>query len=296
VQIVGKVRTTQAPWVNHGWHSTLYVSSRGLATSLIPDAAGPFSMEFDFRRHELRITCASGDGAVLALRSESVASFYNRFRTLLGSLGISPSFSARPNEVPDPIPFGEDEAHHTYVPEDAHRFWQALLCVEEVFQEFRSQFVGKASPVHFFWGSFDLAVSRFSGRPAPEHPGHVPGLSDAITREAYSHEVSSCGFWPGNEMLPEAAFYSYVYPTPPGFEDANVSPIEARFHPQLREFVLRYEDVRRTPFPRDTLLRFLQSTYDAAANLGGWDRKSLEESPYLEPVRRNHVAKMPKAA
>lgn len=285
IQIVGKVRTTKVPWTNHSWNSTLYVTSKGLTTSLIPDGPRSFSLDFDFIQHQLQILTSDGDARVLHLKNESVASFYDRFNNLMSNLGITFHFSARPDEVPDPIPFHADEVHHTYNKEQAYRFWQTLVRVEQVLHEFRSLFVGKCSPVHFFWGSLDLAVTRFSGRRAPEHPGHIPNLSDDVVKEAYSHEVSSCGFWPGNELIPYPAFYSYAYPQPAEFEKLEVPVSGAFFHPVLREFILPYEDVRTSSNPKLKLFLFLQSTYENAANLGRWDRDLLEDSPFLKRLQ-----------
>jgi hypothetical protein len=215
-----------------------------------------------------------------------VASFHARVSHLLAKNGLDLPMPVSPNEVTEAIPFAQDETHRTYDPEAAHRFWRALTRADQVMKLFRSYFVGKSSPVHFFWGSFDLAVTRFSGRRAPPHPGGFPNLPDEVAREAYSHEVSSCGFWPGNDMYPQAAFYSYAYPMPPGFEKARVAPAEASFHPQLREFLLPYDVVRSSRSPSDRVLDFFQSTYEAAAQLGDWDRDALERSPWLEIVRK----------
>jgi hypothetical protein len=288
-QIVGKIRLSKTPWLNHSWHATLYVTERGLTTSVIHDTQAPgrsFSIQFDFISHVLRIDRSDGGPTVLPLVSESVASFNSRLTGALRDSGIETAIAGKPNELPDALPFSEDQIHCTYVPASANCFWRVLLQSDRVMKLFRSFFEGKASPVHFFWGSFDLAVTRFSGRRAPEHPGGVPHLPDLVTREAYSHEVSSCGFWPGNEQFPGAAFYSYAYPMPEGFESAQSSVAgNAYFHGILREFILPYESVVASPNPDELILGFFQSTYEAAANLGHWDRASLEETLYLKILR-----------
>jgi hypothetical protein len=285
VQIIGKVRLAKSPWVNHGWHSTLYVTERGLTTSAIHDGDEAFSLELDFISHELRIQRSDGARARVPLASEPVAAFYRRCLDALARAGVQVRISGRPNELADALPFAEDRIHGVYVPEDAHRFWRALLQADRVLKGFRARYPGKTSPVHFFWGAMDLAVTRFSGRRAPEHPGGIPHLPDLVTREAYSHEVSSCGFWPGDERLPEAAFYAYAYPKPEGYERAAV-PGGAYFHAGLREFILPYATVRSSPDPDRLLLEFFQGTYDAAARLGGWDSEALKPSPYLEQLRK----------
>jgi hypothetical protein len=274
-QIVGKVRLALTPWLNHGWHVPLYVTSRGLGTSPIPVDGEMLEMEFDFIGHRLVCHTSRGAERVLALAPQSVADFYGRLTRLLAELGIDVSINQMPNEVPDPILFSQDCFHASYVPQAAHRFWRALVQVDRVFKLFRSGFLGKASPVHFFWGSLDLAVTRFSGRPAPPHPGGVPGLPDAITREAYSHEVSSAGFWAGSDAFPQPAFYSYAYPEPPGFRDRSVT-VGASFNTALGEFILPYDVVRAAPSPDALLLDFLSTAYAAAADCGNWDRAMLE--------------------
>ena len=276
-QIVGKIRLALGPWINHSWGVTLYVTSRGLTTSLIPYGTRAFEIEFDFIRHQLCITTSEGAERAIKLQPESVASFYRQVMSKLRELAIEVHIGMKPNETLEAIPFDRDEKHAAYDPEYANRFWRALLQADRVFKEFRSRFCGKCSPVHFFWGSFDLAVTRFSGRPAPPHPGGIPHLPDAITREAYSQEVSSLGFWPGNDQIPTALFYSYAYPSPDGFADAKIKPAAASFHPQLREFVLPYDDVRRAESPDDAVLEFAQTTYDAASTLARWDRAAFEE-------------------
>jgi hypothetical protein len=277
VQIVGKIRLTLTPWMIHSWHATMYVTARGLSTSLIPYRQLAFEIEFDFIDHVLFIRTDRGEIRRIPLQAQSVAAFYRALFAALADLGIDVTIHGRPNEVPDPIPFALDEVHAAYDPRYAQRYWRVLLQTERVFQQFRTGFLGKSSPVHLFWGSFDLAVTRFSGRPAaPKHPGGIPNLPDRVTREAYSHEVSSAGFWPGGGPVDYAAFYSYAYPTPPGFSDRIVRPKEAFFSKEAGEFLLPYEAVRTAPDPEETLLKFLQTTYEAAAETADWDRASLE--------------------
>jgi hypothetical protein len=275
-QIVGKIRLAQSPWTNHAWHVPLYVTARGLGTSPIPFEDRMFELDFDFIAHQLRISVSDGGTRSVALKPRSVADFYRELFHHLDELGIRVRIHGRPNEVQDAIPFDQDETHAAYDPEYANRFWRVLVQADRVFKQFRAGFIAKASPVHFFWGSFDLAATRFSGAPAPEHPGGVPNCPDWVTREAYSHEVSSCGFWPGGEAAPYPLFYSYAYPQPDGFAHAPVQPREARFDAALGEFVLPYEAVRASDAPDAALLAFLQSTYDAAATLGHWNRPALE--------------------
>ena len=272
-QIVGKVRLALSPNINHWWGVPLYVNSFGLTTSAIPYAGGNFEAQFDFIHHQLVIRTSNDAILTLALAPRSVADFYREFMAALASLGIAVKIWKMSVEIPDPIPFDKDTKHATYVPEYANRFWRILARCDAVFNEFRAGFIGKSSPVHFFWGSFDLAVTRFSGRRAPEREG-----ADSITREAYSHEVISAGFWPGGGDIKGAAFYAYAAPEPPGFAKSPVRPAEAFYHPQLKEFILMYDDVRRAASPRDTLLAFLQSTYDGAADLAKWNRKELERA------------------
>lgn len=281
-QIVGKIRLSKEPWANHSWFSTLYVTARGLGTSAISDGDRNFSIEFDFLNHRLVFQVSDGRSMEIPLQSEDVATFYRRIMGVLSELGIETCFSAIPNELENAIPFSADTDHRVYNRERAAAFWQALVPVNNVLKLFRSRFLGKCSPVHFFWGSFDLAVSRFSGRAAPVHPGGVPHLSDRVTREAYSHEVSSLGFWPGNAAYPQAAFYSYVYPAPERFSSASIKGPGAFFHPKLREFLMPYEEVRDSSDPAEAILDFAQSTYEAAAELGRWDRHALEDSPFRE--------------
>ncbi len=275
-QIVGKIRLAQSPWTNHSWHVPLYVTARGFATSPIPYGTRTFKLTFDFVDQRLRIDAGERDGAEIALVPRSVADFYHELFARLTGLGIEIRIRTLPCKIPDAIPFEHDHEHASYNGEQATRFWRALVQADRVFKGFRAGFIGKASPVHFFWGSFDLAVTRFSGRRAPAHPGGVPNLPDWVAREAYSHEVSSCGFWPGGEALPEAVFYSYAYPEPANFRGATVRPAAAHYTSALGEFVLQYEEVRRAPDRDAALLDFLQSSYEAAADLGGWDRAALE--------------------
>jgi hypothetical protein len=284
-QIVGKIRLSKSRWINHAWHSTLYVTSRGLTSSVIHDIDLSFSIDFDFIEHSLIIQCSNGGLTAVPLLEEPVASFHDRCFQALAGLGISAEIHERPNEVFDAIPFPNDRIHHTYQPDQAHRYWRMLLQGDRLMKRFRSDFVGKVSPVHFFWGSNDLAVTRFSGRRAPEHPGGIPNLPDLITKEAYSHEVSSCGFWPGSDQYPYPAFYSYAYPTPATFNEAKSLPKSAFFHDKLREFILPYEEVRLSKNPDHDVLSFFQSTYEAAADLGKWDRAALEESPFLKQLQ-----------
>ena len=277
-QIVGKVRLVQSPWVNHSWHVTMYVTSRGLTTSPIPYGTRTFEMEFDFIAHQLTIRTGEGQAHHISLEPQSVATFYARLMAALDTLDLHVKIHARPNEVPEAIPFAQDTIHRSYDRAYAERFWRVLVQADRVLKIFRSRFAGKNSPVHFFWGAADLAVTRFSGRTAPEHPGGIPNLPDRITREAYSHEVSSCGFWAGGGPIPYPAFYSYAYPEPPGFANAPVRPARAFYSQDYREFILPYDEVRLAASPDDTLLEFLQTTYEAAANLAAWDRAALERA------------------
>jgi Family of unknown function (DUF5996) len=270
-QIVGKVRLKLCPPVNHFWNVTFYLTARGMTTSAMPFQRGTVEVRFDFIGHKLFIETSEGRVVAIALTRQSVAEFYEKFMAALAELGVAVKIWTTPCEIPDPVPFEQDQAHSAYDPESAHKFWRILVWVDQVLKEFRSGFLGKASPVHFFWGSFDLAVTRFSGRRAPERPE-----ADAITREAYSHEVSSAGFWPGGGDIPAPAFYSYAAPEPPGFAQMPIRPQAAYYHPLMKEFLLMYDDVRTADSPKTALMEFLQSTYDAAAEIGHWDRKSLE--------------------
>jgi hypothetical protein len=278
-QIVGKIRLARSPWLNHSWHVTLYVTARGLSTSPIPDGTRIFEIEFDFIDHVLKISASDGATRQFVLAGHSVASFYRRVMEELASLGIKVVIDQMPNELPEPIRFSQDTQHASYDAEAVRRFFKILSNVDRVFKQFRTGFLGKASPVHFFWGSFDLAVTRFSGRSAPRHPGGVPNLSDAVACEAYSHEVSSAGFWPGGGAIDYPAFYSYAYPEPDGFRTTKVSPEAAFFSKDAGEFILPYDAVRTTKDPDAALLAFLQSTYEAAANAAKWNRDALECAP-----------------
>lgn len=270
-QVVGKVRLALSPRINHWWEVPLYVNARGLTTSAIPYGDGIFEVQFNFIDHRLEIETSWGSNKTLPLTPQSVADFYSAFVAALKSIGIEVTIWTMPVEIPDPVRFEHDTQHASYDSEYAHRFWRILISCGNVFQEFRAGFLGKDSPVHFFWGSFDLCVTRFSGRRAPERAG-----ADSITREAYSHEVISAGFWPGGGEIKGAAFYVYAAPEPPGLADQKIRPATAFYHPQMKEFLLMYDDVRRAPSPRQTLLDFLQSTYEAGANLAQWDRNELE--------------------
>ena len=274
-QIVGKIRLALTPWLNHGWQVPLYVTSRGLGTSPIPFRSESFEIEFDFIAHRLTVRTSTGTERTLPLAPQAVADFHDRLIGLLNETGIAVHINEMPNEVPNPIPFTQDRQHASYDAHAAHAFWRALIQIDRIFKLFRSGFLGKASPVHFFWGSFDLAVTRFSGRRAPLHPAGVPGLPDAVAREAYSHEVSSAGFWPGNDAFPQAAFYSYAYPEPQGFRATQVTA-GAYFDKAIGEFILPYDALRAAPEPERLLLNFLSSTYIAAAETGHWDRAALE--------------------
>ena len=275
-QIVGKIRLARTPWLNHSWHVALYVTTSGLTTSPIPDGTRTFQIDFDFINHDLRISTSNGATRHLLLAGHSVASFYTAVLTTLAELDVHVVIDEIPNELPDPIRFSDDKRHASYDPNAVGRFLQILVNADRVFKQFRTGFLGKASPVHFFWGSFDLAVTRFSGRRAPRHPGGVPNLSDAVACEAYSHEVSSAGFWPGSGAIDYPAFYSYAYPEPEGFRSARVRPEAAFFSEALGEFILPYDAVRIAPDPDQALLAFLQSSYEAAANAAKWDRGALE--------------------
>jgi hypothetical protein len=285
-QVVGKIRLALTPWLNHSWHVPLYVTARGLTTSPIPYTDRSFEIVFDFIAHVLDVTTSDGTRRQIALRPQAVADFHASVLGMLGDLGIRVSITELPSEIPQAIRFSDDCVHASYDAEYAHRFWRVLVQADRLFKQFRTGFIGKASPVHFFWGSFDLAVTRFSGRSAPPHPGGAPGLNDAVMREAYSHEVSSAGFWPGGGGIDHAAFYSYAYPVPDGFKSAPVRPAAASFSDSLGEFLLPYDAVRLAADPDAMLLDFLESTYDAAANTGKWDRAALECTPGVPGVPR----------
>jgi hypothetical protein len=270
-QIIGKVRLKLCPLVNHWWNVPFYVTARGMTTSAMPYQQRGIEVRFDFIEHTVAIETSEGRVVTIALAPQSVAEFYEKFMAALAELGVSVKIWTMPREIPNPTPFEQDHVHSAYDREAVHKFWRMLVWVDQVLKEFRAGFLGKASPVHFFWGSFDLAVTRFSGRVAPERPG-----ADTITREAYSHEVSSAGFWPGGGEITGPAFYSYAAPEPLGFAEQRVRPQAAFYHPQMKEFLLMYDDVRAAASPKTALMEFLQSTYDAAADLGKWDRKALE--------------------
>jgi hypothetical protein len=278
-QIVGKIRLARSPWLNHSWHVALYVTGRGLSTSPIPDGPRTFQIDFDFIAHDLKISTSDGGRRQFALAGHSVASFYKAVMAALGELGINVEIDEMPNELPDPIRFSQDTRHASHDADAVRRLFQILLNADRVFKQFRTGFLGKASPVHFFWGSFDLAVTRFSGRRAPRHPGGVPHLPDAVACEAYSHEESSAGFWPGSGAVDYPAFYSYAYPEPPGYRATKVCPDAAFFSEALGEFILPYDAVRSAADPEGALLDFLQSTYEAAASCAKWDREALECTP-----------------
>jgi hypothetical protein len=276
-QVAGKIRLARAPWLNHSWQVTLYVSARGLTTGPIPDGGRSFEIEFDFIDHVLWLRASDGHVRQVELRPVSVAEFYADVQIALAELGLATAIDPMPCEIADAVPFDQDMRHKSYDAAAAHRFWLALTRANHVLAHFRSGFLGKASPVHFFWGSFDLAVTRFSGRRAPPHPGGIPHLPNSVAREAYSHEVSSAGFWPGSPgPIDYAAFYSYAYPAPAGFDAAKVAPADAFFCKELGEFILPYDAVRNARDPDKVLMEFLQSTYAAAADLAHWDRSNLD--------------------
>lgn len=284
VQVIGKIRLTLSPPINHWWHSALYVTSRGLTTSPIPFGAQTFQIDLDFIDHTVTFRTAQGSKRTLALAPKTVAAFYQETMDCLNSLNIQVNIHRTPNEIADPIPLDRDTVHASYDRNYAHQCWQILVQADRLMKQFRSGFIGKCSPVHFFWGSFDMAVSRFSGRPAPDRPD-----ADLITREAYSHEVSSCGFWPGSANIQGPAFYAYAAPEPPGFNTGRVQPTEAFYNPPTRGYVLMYDDVRKSKDPDLSVLQFFQSTYELCAGLGKWDRQALEK-----PIPR--LSAFPKAA
>lgn len=272
-QIVGKIRLIKTPWINHSWHVTLYVSPRGLTTGSIPYEGGNFQIDFDFVDHELIIIASNGKSEKVSLYPRTVASFYAELFEKLNTIGIEANIYAKPNELDPAIPFAKDEIHKSYDATQMNLYWQALVNINSVFVKFRSEFIGKCSPVHLFWGAFDLAVTRFSGREAPLHPGGAPNMPDRVMQEAYSHEVSSAGFWGGSEQFPHPAFYAYCYPTPADFGEQVVAPSEAFYSNEMGEFFLLYEVVQRSENPEAKLLQFLRSTYIAAAKTGNWDSK-----------------------
>jgi hypothetical protein len=280
-QVVGKIRMVQSPWMNHSWSVPLYVSSAGLRTSLVPYDTEAFELAFDFATQRLELSTTIGRSRSIPLEPKSVAQFYGEVMEAMASVGMPVQISVMPNEIPDAIPFPDDTKHATYEPDHARALWRALLDTHRVLTRFRAGYLGKASPVHFFWGSFDLAVTRFSGRLAPAHPGGVPNFPDDVAQEAYSHELTSCGFWPGNRGYQQAIFYAYAYPTPEGYSAARVEPDGASWLDGLGEFVLPYEVVASAPDPQATLLSFVESAHAAAAELAGWDRAHLESvSPH----------------
>jgi len=275
-QMVGKIRLARMPWLNHSWNVVLYVTARGLTTTPMPDGDRTFEIAFDFVEHELGIVTSDGGKASLKLRPMSVAAFYRELMGRLRDVGITVDIRTMPCEIPDCIAFDEDETHASYDAGHVNRYFRALEQADRVLKRFRSRFCGKSSPVHFFWGGFDLAVTRFSGRTAPKHAGGIPHMPNWVAQDAYSHEVASLGFWPGADMLPEPVFYAYAYPEPAGYAQARVGPAGAYYHEALREFVLPYDVVRQASDPDQALLAFAQSTYEAAANLAHWDRDALE--------------------
>ncbi|QNL48043.1 hypothetical protein H8S90_14640 [Olivibacter sp. SDN3] len=274
-QIVGKIRLRNMPWLNHSWHVSLYISSRGLTTSSIPYKNGIFQIDFDFIDHQLIISSSTGEINKVELHARTVASFYDELFEKLKSMDILVKIYKKPNEVNPAIPFDEDEIHKSYDKKQVHNLWTAFVRIDTVFNRFRSRFAGKCSPVHLFWGAFDLAVTRFSGREAPKHQGGVPNIPPEIMQEAYSHEVSSAGFWPGNDAFPHPAFYAYCYPTPEEYGQQSVKPKEAFYSKEMGEFLLPYESVRQSSAPEETLMQFLQSTYDATVDTANWDKEAL---------------------
>jgi len=286
LQIVGKTRLAFAPMQNHWWQIALYVTPRGLTTSAIPFGDRSFTVDVDFIAHQLTVQTSVGTKRVLPLGPQPVCDFYRDYMAALASVGVQPKVMARPVEITTAIPFAQDRTHAAYDPDAAHRCWRILVHADRVFKRFAGRFIGKASPVHFFWGSFDLAYTRFSGRVAPRHPGGAPNCPDYVMVEAYSHECSSCGFWPGGGAVAEPGFYAYAYPEPDGYAQRALAPAGASYNQDLREFVLPYEVVRRADDPDATLLRFLQSTYEAAAELGGWDRNALERTAPITSGQR----------
>jgi hypothetical protein len=280
-QIVGKTRLRLSPKQNHWWHCTLYVTSRGLGTSPMPYGERTFEIDFDFLDHQLVARTSEGESRAMPLVPRTVAEFYGEYRALLGSLGVDVRIHGSPNEIPDAIPFAKDTVHGSYDADAAHRCWRILVNADRALKEFRGGFVGKASPVHFWWGGFDLACTRFSGRRAPQHPGGIPNLPDYVTREGYSHECISAGWWPGSGPIAEPAFYAYAYPEPPGCPDEPIGPAGARYDGMMHEWILPYDAVRNAAEPHAVVMEFLQSTYDAAAKLGNWNRRELEVGPHM---------------
>lgn len=278
IQIVGKIRLKTMPWQNHSWHTSLYITSCGYSTNGIPYQGRIFQIEFDFRKHKLFIQCSNAEEVSMDLYPRTVADFHRELFEKLSSIGIEVKIHPRPNEMEPAIPFAENTVNKSYDPKAAHALWQAMLKSNEVFSQFRSEFIGKASPVHLFWGAFDLAVTRFSGKPAPLHPGGMPNMSLEVMQEAYSQEVSSAGFWPGSKDMPMPAFYAYAYPSDASFGKQKVLPEEAFYSEEMGEFFLKYEDVRTAENPEKNLYDFLQTTYEAAARTSNWDREKLEKA------------------
>jgi hypothetical protein len=275
-QIVGKIKLALVPPQNHSWHITLHIVPTGLTTQTIPYEGKHFQIDFNFIKHQLEISTSTGEQRSFSLQHISVADFYRLLFAQLDELNIHVQIKPIPVELPDPIPFQQDTQHATYDVEQVVAFHQALLCIQDVFMKFRTGFKGKSSPIHFFWGSFDLAYSRFCGRRAPKHPGGIPHMPDSVAQEAYSHEVASSGFWTGNDMLPSPSFYAYIYPEPEGYKDAVIQPKEAYYHKDMREFILPYDAVQQSADPEATLLSFLNSTYISCTSLAEWDRSALE--------------------
>ena len=280
-QIVGKTRLRLSPKQNHWWHCTLYVTSRGLGTSPMPYGERTFEIDFDFLDHQLVARTSEGETRAMPLVPRTVAEFYREYLALLGSLGVDVRIHGSPNEIPDAIPFARDSVHGSYDADAVQRCWRIFVNADRALKEFRGRFVGKSSPVHFWWGSFDLACTRFSGRRAPPHPGGIPNLPDYVTREGYSHECISAGWWPGSGPIAEPAFYAYAYPEPPGCSDAPLAPAGARYDGTMHEWILPYDAVRNAAEPHVAVMEFLQSTYDAAAKLGNWNRRELEAASHM---------------
>jgi len=282
IQIIGKIRLKKMPWLNHSWHVSLYISSRGFTTGSIPYERGIFQLDMDFVSHELVITTSEGKKESLKLLARSVANFHQELFKKLQQMGIEVEIHGKPNELEQAVPFSQDEQHRSYDAAEMNNLWQVLLKIDIVLNRFRAGFVGKNSPVHLFWGAFDLAVTRFSGRQAPKHPGGAPNMPDEIMQEAYSHEVSSCGFWPGSAQSPVPIFYAYCYPTPASFAGQPVEPSAAYYSEEMGEFILPYQAVQESADPQATLMQFLNSTYQAAAVTGDWDTKLTCDLTYLE--------------
>ncbi|MGB5237993.1 MAG: DUF5996 family protein [Flavobacteriaceae bacterium] len=276
IQIVGKIRLRTMPWQNHSWHTALYITARGFSTHAIPYQRQIIELEFDFKQHKLLIRSSEAGNSSIELQPKTVADFYNELFDKLNAMGIDVKIHSSPNEIEPAIPFAENTVNRSYDPKAANTIWQAMLKANNVFNHFRTDFIGKCSPVHLFWGAFDLAVTRFSGNPAPLHPGGMPNMPLEVMQEAYSQEVSSAGFWPGSKDFPTPIFYAYAYPSPEGFAEQDVKPNQAFFSQEMGEFMLKYDDVRNAENPEETLYDFLQTTYEAAVNISDWNRKKLE--------------------